>query len=217
MLPLIADRKVADVVYGSRFYGRPHRSLYFHHYLANRLISLLFNLLYNQMLSDIEVGYKMFSRDVLQNLKLTSGDFGFEIEISAQIARAKRWRIYEVGISYYGRWPQGARLSREVQDIMNPANHHTRPAGQDRLCLTSDDNQYERDINPHSGLMWFSCAPNPGIGIEQAGGRGARRSAAPDRRPWHGRSKQLPVFYRAGSAPLGSLLDRRLGLVFHVY
>jgi glycosyltransferase involved in cell wall biosynthesis len=55
MLPLIADRKVADVVYGSRFYGRPHRSLYFHHYLGNRLISLLFNVLYNQMLSDIEV------------------------------------------------------------------------------------------------------------------------------------------------------------------
>jgi len=90
-------------VYGSRFYGRPHRSLYFHHYLGNRLISLLFNLLYNQMLSDIEVCYKMFSRNVLRELKITSDDFGFEIEISAQIARAKRWRIYEVGISYYGR------------------------------------------------------------------------------------------------------------------
>jgi glycosyltransferase involved in cell wall biosynthesis len=99
MFPLIADRKLADVVYGSRFYGRPHRSLFFHHYLGNRLISFLFNLLYNQMLSDIEVCYKMFTREVLRELKLTSDDFGLEVEISAQIARAKRWRIYEVGIS----------------------------------------------------------------------------------------------------------------------
>jgi glycosyltransferase involved in cell wall biosynthesis len=112
MLPLITDRKVADVVYGSRFYGRPHRSLYFHHYLGNRLISLLFNLLYNQMLSDIEVCYKMFSREVLTELKLTSDDFGIEIEISAQIARAKRWRIYEIGISYYGRtYDEGKKIN----------------------------------------------------------------------------------------------------------
>jgi len=112
MLPLIADRKVADVVYGSRFFGRPHRSLYFHHYLGNRLISFLFNLLYDQMLSDIEVCYKMFSSDVLRELKLTSDDFGIEIEISAQIARAKRWRIYEVGISYYGRtYDEGKKIN----------------------------------------------------------------------------------------------------------
>ena len=112
MLPLIVDRQVADVVYGSRFYGRPHRSLYFHHYLANRLISFLFNLLYDQMLSDIEVCYKMFTSDVLRELKLTSDDFGFEIEISAQIARAKRWRIYEVGISYYGRsYDEGKKIN----------------------------------------------------------------------------------------------------------
>jgi glycosyltransferase involved in cell wall biosynthesis len=103
MLPLIADRKVADVVYGSRFYGEPHRALYFHHYIGNRLISTLYNLLYDQMLSDIEVCYKMFTREVLQDLTLTADDFGIEIEISAQIARARRWRIYEVGISYYGR------------------------------------------------------------------------------------------------------------------
>jgi glycosyltransferase involved in cell wall biosynthesis len=103
MLPLIAERKVADVVYGSRFYGQPHRALYFHHYMGNRLISFLYNLLYDQMLSDIEVCYKMFSQEVLQDLRLTADDFGIEIEISAQIARARRWRIYEVGISYYGR------------------------------------------------------------------------------------------------------------------
>ncbi len=112
MLSLITNRKVADVVYGSRFYGRPHRSLYFHHYMGNRIISLLFNLLYNQTLSDIEVCYKMFTREVLQTLKLTSNDFGFEIEISAQLARAKRWRIYEVGISYYGRaYDEGKKIS----------------------------------------------------------------------------------------------------------
>jgi len=112
MLPLISDRKVADVVYGSRFFGRAHRSLYFHHYIGNRLISLLFNILYNQMLSDIEVCYKMFTREVLQELKLTSDGFGFEIEISAQIARARRWRIYEVGISYYGRtYQEGKKIN----------------------------------------------------------------------------------------------------------
>lgn len=112
MLPLIVDRQVADVVYGSRFYGRAHRSLYFHHYLGNRVISLLFNLLYNQMLSDIEVCYKMFTREVLEFLKLTSDGFGFEIEISAQIALARRWRIYEVGISYFGRtYDEGKKIN----------------------------------------------------------------------------------------------------------
>lgn len=112
MLPLIVDRKVADVVYGSRFYGRPHRSLYFHHYLGNRLISFLFNLLYDQMLSDIEVCYKMLTKEVLRQLRLTSDGFGVEIEISAQIARAKRWRIYEVGISYYGRtYQEGKKIN----------------------------------------------------------------------------------------------------------
>jgi glycosyltransferase involved in cell wall biosynthesis len=112
MLPLIVERKVADVVYGSRFYGRPHRSLYFLHYLGNRLISFLFNLLYDQMLSDIEVCYKMFTSKVLQELKLTSNGFGVEIEISAQIARARRWRIYEVGISYYGRtYAEGKKIN----------------------------------------------------------------------------------------------------------
>ena len=112
MLPLIVERKVADVVYGSRFYGRPHRSLYFHHYLGNRLISFLFNLLYDQMLSDIEVCYKMFTREVLNDLKLTSDGFGIEIEMTARIARARRWRIYEVGISYYGRtYDEGKKIN----------------------------------------------------------------------------------------------------------
>jgi glycosyltransferase involved in cell wall biosynthesis len=112
MLPLIIDRKIADVVYGSRFDSRPHRSLYFHHYLGNRIISLIFSMLYNQTLSDIEVCYKMFTREVLKQLVLTTNDFGFEIQISAQIALARRWRIYEVGISYYGRtYEEGKKIN----------------------------------------------------------------------------------------------------------
>jgi len=103
MYDLIGVRKVADVVYGSRFYGRPHRSLFFHHYLANRLISFLFNILYNQTLTDIETCYKMFTRAVMQTLKVTCNDFGIEVEISAQIAKLRTLRIYELGISYYGR------------------------------------------------------------------------------------------------------------------
>jgi glycosyltransferase involved in cell wall biosynthesis len=103
MYPLIAQKNIADVVFGSRFFGSPHRCLYFHHYMANRLISSLFNLFYDQMLSDIEVCYKMMRREVLDSLDLTATDFGIEIEMTAQIARARRWRIYEVGISYFGR------------------------------------------------------------------------------------------------------------------
>jgi glycosyltransferase involved in cell wall biosynthesis len=103
MYDLIAVRKVADVVYGSRFHGRPHRSMHFHHYLANRFISTLFNVLYNQALTDIEVCYKMFSRPVKDSLRLTCNDFGCEVQLGAQITLARRWRIYEVGIRYYGR------------------------------------------------------------------------------------------------------------------
>lgn len=103
MMDLIVVRKVADVVYGSRFYGKPHRSLNFHHYIANRLISVLFNILYNQTLTDIEVCYKMFTREVMNTLKLSQPDFGVEIQLGAQLAAQKQFRIYEMGISYYGR------------------------------------------------------------------------------------------------------------------
>ena len=112
MLPLIVERQVADVVYGSRFYGQPHRSLFYHHYLGNRLISWLFNIIYNQTLTDIEVWYKMFRREVLNGVVLTSNDFGIEVEISAAIARARRWRIYEIGISYFGRtYEEGKKIN----------------------------------------------------------------------------------------------------------
>ena len=118
MYDLIAVRKVADVVFGSRFYGRPHRSLYFHHYVGNRLISLLFNVLFNQTLTDIECCYKMMTSRVAQSLRLTANDFGIEVEMSAEIARQRNLRIYEIGISYFGRsyaegkkahWKDGVR------------------------------------------------------------------------------------------------------------
>jgi glycosyltransferase involved in cell wall biosynthesis len=112
MYDLIAVKKVADAVYGSRFFGRPHRSLYFHHYMANRLISLIFNILYNQTLSDIEVCYKMFTREVNSTLKITCQDFGCEVQITAQICRARKWRIYETAIHYYGRtYAEGKKIN----------------------------------------------------------------------------------------------------------
>jgi len=112
MYDLIAVRKVADVVIGSRFYGRPHRSLYFHHYMANRLISLLFNIVFNQTLTDIEVCYKMMTSQVARSLRLTANDFGIEVEICAEIARQRNLRIYELGISYYGRtYAEGKKIN----------------------------------------------------------------------------------------------------------
>jgi len=105
------ERDQADVVFGSRFYGEPHRCLYYHHYAANKLISLLFSVLYNQILSDLEVCTKMFTRAALSCLTLRRDDFGFEIEFSANVARA-RLRIYEIGISYYGRsYDEGKKVN----------------------------------------------------------------------------------------------------------
>lgn len=112
MYSLIEERKIADVVYGSRFYGRPHRSLFYHHFIGNKLISFLFNLIYNQTLTDIEVCYKMMTRAVADSLQLTCNDFGVEVQISAQIALNRKWRIYEMGISYYGRtYAEGKKIN----------------------------------------------------------------------------------------------------------
>jgi glycosyltransferase involved in cell wall biosynthesis len=102
---------VADVVYGSRFYGRPHRALYLYHYLGNRTISGLFNVLFDQTLTDLETCYKMFRRGVIDGIALRSNDFGIEVELSAAFARPKRWRIYECAISYYGRtYAEGKKI-----------------------------------------------------------------------------------------------------------
>jgi len=112
MWQLIADGR-ADVVYGSRFYGEPHRVLYFHHLLGNKVITTLTNLLCNTTFTDIEVCYKMFRSEVLQELQLTCNDFGFEVEFTVKMSRSpRRWRLYEAGIAYYGRtYEEGKKIN----------------------------------------------------------------------------------------------------------
>jgi len=94
---------VADVVYGSRFYGKPHRSLYLYHMLGNKLITYMFNVLFDQTLTDLETCYKMFIRSALDGVELISNDFGIEVELTARLAGSKKWRVYETAITYYGR------------------------------------------------------------------------------------------------------------------
>lgn len=99
--PILLNK--ADVVYGSRFVGsEPHRVLFFMHYAGNRAITWLCNLFANLNLTDVESGYKVFRRKVLDSIKLCEKDFGFEIEVTLKLAK-KRYKFYEVGISYYGR------------------------------------------------------------------------------------------------------------------
>ena len=97
----IADEQ-ADVVYGSRFIGGTHRVLYFWHYLGNKMLTLLSNMFSNLILTDMETCYKMFRKEILENIEFKSNRFGFEPEFTAKVARA-RLRIYELPISYYGR------------------------------------------------------------------------------------------------------------------
>ena len=98
--PILDGR--ADVVYGSRFLGGPHRVLFFWHYLGNKFLTLLSNALTNLNLTDMETCYKVFKREVLNDIKLKSDRFGFEPEFTAKIAK-KGVRIYETPISYSGR------------------------------------------------------------------------------------------------------------------
>jgi glycosyltransferase involved in cell wall biosynthesis len=107
--PLIEGK--ADVVYGSRFLGAgPHRVLYFWHSIGNSILTLLSNCLTNINLSDMETCYKMFRREVIQAIPLKENRFGFEPEITVKIAK-RRLRIYEVGISYWGRtYEEGKKI-----------------------------------------------------------------------------------------------------------
>jgi glycosyltransferase involved in cell wall biosynthesis len=107
--PLIQGR--ADVVYGSRFKGDgPHRVLYFWHSVGNRALTLLSNCLTNINLSDMETCYKVFRREVIQSIPIEENRFGFEPEITVKVARRKL-RIYEVGISYWGRtYEEGKKI-----------------------------------------------------------------------------------------------------------
>jgi glycosyltransferase involved in cell wall biosynthesis len=101
----------ADVVYGSRFVGSgPHRVLYFWHSVGNRILTLLSNCLTNVNLTDMETCYKVFRRDVLQSVPIEENRFGFEPEITVKVAK-RRLRIYEVGISYWGRsYEEGKKI-----------------------------------------------------------------------------------------------------------
>ncbi len=105
----------ADVVYGSRFYGKSHRVLYYHHFMGNKVITFLINLLYNMTFSDIEVCYKMFTKEVLDELMpFNSKDFGFEVEITTRISKLAnrgKVRVYETAINYYGRtYAEGKKI-----------------------------------------------------------------------------------------------------------
>jgi hypothetical protein len=100
----------ADIVYGSRFLGGPHRVLFFWHYLGNKFLTLLSNALTNLNLTDMETCYKVFRREVLSDIQLKSNRFGFEPEFTAKIAK-KDFRIYETSISYSGRtYAEGKKI-----------------------------------------------------------------------------------------------------------
>jgi len=105
----------ADAVYGSRFIsGKPHRVLYFWHYLGNKIITFLSNLFTNLNLTDVESGFKAFRGQLIRRLasQLRSRDFGFEIEVTAKLAKVKGIKIYEVGISYWGRsYQEGKKIT----------------------------------------------------------------------------------------------------------
>ena len=101
----------ADVVYGSRFLGGPHRVLYFWHYIGNMAVTLLSNMFTNLNLTDMETGYKVFKREVLKDITIESNRFGFEPEITAKIAKG-RFKVYEIPISYYGRsYEEGKKIT----------------------------------------------------------------------------------------------------------
>jgi glycosyltransferase involved in cell wall biosynthesis len=109
LLRPILDHR-ADVVYGSRFTGGTHRVLLFWHYIANRLLTLLSNMLCNLNLTDMETCYKVFRRQCVEGLKLTSDRFGIEPELTAKLAR-RRYRFYETGINYSGRdYAEGKKI-----------------------------------------------------------------------------------------------------------
>jgi glycosyltransferase involved in cell wall biosynthesis len=107
--PILKDH--ADVVYGSRFLvRRARRVLYFHHHLANKFLTFLSNMLTNLNMTDIETGYKAFRGEIIRNMRITSSGFGFEVEVTAKVAKLG-CAIYEVPISYYGRtYDEGKKI-----------------------------------------------------------------------------------------------------------
>ena len=108
--PIVID--FADVVYGSRFMGsKPHRILFFWHTIGNKFLTFLSNIFTNLNLTDMETCYKMFRTNIIQGINLKENRFGFEPEVTAKISKIKGIRIYEVGISYYGRtYEEGKKI-----------------------------------------------------------------------------------------------------------
>ncbi|MEO5569817.1 MAG: glycosyltransferase family 2 protein [Bacteroidia bacterium] len=102
----------ADVVYGSRFMGgNPHRILFFWHTIGNKFLTAFSNMFTNLNLSDMETCYKLFNTKIIQSITLTEKRFGFEPEVTAKVSRVKKIRVYEVGISYYGRtYEEGKKI-----------------------------------------------------------------------------------------------------------
>ena len=102
----------ADVVYGSRFIGgKPHRILFFWHTIGNKMLTMASNVFTNLNLTDMETCYKVFKKDIIKNISLKETRFGFEPEVTAKIAKVPNIRIYEVGISYYGRtYEEGKKI-----------------------------------------------------------------------------------------------------------
>jgi glycosyltransferase involved in cell wall biosynthesis len=109
--PIVDDK--ADVVYGSRFIGEPHRVLYFWHTVGNKLLTSFSNMFTNLNLTDMEVCYKVFRKSVLDQIEIKCNRFGFEPEVTAKIAKIRpRLRIYEVGVAYYGRsYEEGKKIT----------------------------------------------------------------------------------------------------------
>ena len=103
----------ADVVYGSRFMGgKPHRILFFWHSIGNKFLTFLSNIFTNLNLTDMETCYKLFRTEIIQSIKLKENRFGFEPEVTAKISKLKDIRIYEIGISYYGRtYKEGKKIN----------------------------------------------------------------------------------------------------------
>ncbi len=107
--PIVEGR--ADVVFGNRFHGGPHRVLYFWHYVGNKVVTTMANMVTNLNLSDMEVGYKAFRRDVLERIQLRSRRFGCEPELTVKVARLG-CRVYEVPIAYHGRtYEEGKKIT----------------------------------------------------------------------------------------------------------
>jgi glycosyltransferase involved in cell wall biosynthesis len=109
--PIVDDK--ADVVFGSRFIGEPHRVLYFYHTLGNKFLTWMSNMFTNLNLTDMEVCYKVFRKSVLDRITVKCDRFGFEPEITAKVAKMRpRLRIYEVGVAYYGRsYEEGKKIT----------------------------------------------------------------------------------------------------------